>query len=295
MPIERYSLGCPIWGMKEWVGNLYRRGSPPRQFLAQYARVFNTVEGNTTFYHLPKAAIVERWREDTPAHFRFSFKLWRAITHERQLVDAAPETTEFFERLEPLGERLGPFMIQLPPSFGPDRLDALERYLRSLPTGYHYAVEVRHPAFFDDPEICQRLDDLLLGHGCERTLFDTRPLRSGGHDHPEIRAARRRKPDLPVHPVALGPHPLLRFIGHIDERVNHPWLEQWLPTLVRWIGEGRHPYVMVHTPDDIRTPPLARKLHQLLQSVLDLPPMPEWPGEERPGGEQLSLFDRASK
>lgn len=65
MTSERYFLGCPVWGMKAWVGSLYRRGSQPRQFLPQYAGVFNTVEGNTTFYYLPRPEIVERWVEDS--------------------------------------------------------------------------------------------------------------------------------------------------------------------------------------------------------------------------------------
>ena len=289
--IEGYFLGCPIWGMKDWVGTLYRRASKPREFLAQYSSVFNTVEGNTTFYHLPKPHIVERWRDDTPADFRFSFKLWRAITHERHLVGAAPETAEFFERLAPLGERLGPFMIQLPPSFGPGKLGDLDRFLKALPSEFEYTVELRHPDFFHVPEWIEEADALLAQHGCGRTIFDTRALRSGDGDDPDVRVARGRKPNLPTLESALGNAPLLRFIGHKDPGVNRPWLEHWLPILVRWIGEGRRPYVMIHTPDDLSSPELARELHKLLQSVLDLPPMPIWPAEERPPGEQLFLFD----
>lgn len=290
MTIEGYFLGCPIWGMKAWVGSLYRRGSPSRQFLAQYASVFNTVEGNTTFYHLPRPEIVERWGEDTPEGFRFCFKLWRAITHERRLVDATAETAEFFDRLAPLGPRLGPFMVQLPPSFGPDGLEALANFLPSLPSDFHYTIELRHAAFFTDSELVKRTEELLIRHGCERTIFDTRALRSGDDEHPAVRAARQRKPDLPTLPVALGQRPFLRFIGHLDEPVNEPWIELWLPVLARWISEGRRPYVMVHTPDDSRSPALSRTLHERLGKALGLAAMPDWPGEERPSGEQLSLF-----
>ncbi len=127
MAIQSYYLGCPMWGLKDWLGTLYRRRSQPRTFLEQYAGVFNTVEGNTTFYSLPSPESVERWRQATPEGFRFCFKFPRRITHEKGLRGAGPETAELLRRLEPLGERLGTFMLQLPPAFGPERTPLLER------------------------------------------------------------------------------------------------------------------------------------------------------------------------
>ncbi len=289
MAIQGYYLGCPMWGFKGWVGNLYRRHSPAREFLGQYAGVFNVVEGNTTFYGLPSEETVERWLQAVPASFRFCFKLPQAVTHHKGLEDAAAETAEFLARMAPLEEHLGPFMIQLPPSFGPDRLDVLERYLRSLPGELLFAVELRHPGFYR-PEISRRLDELLAEHDCERIMMDTRPLRSGDSRHPDVRAATHRKPDLPVEPVALGRHPFLRLICYPKEAVNEPWVEDWSRHLARWIRQGKRPYVIVHCPNNVQAPPLARRLHRLVTEHAEVGEMPPWPGEREQETGQMSLL-----
>ncbi|MEE8526832.1 MAG: DUF72 domain-containing protein [Thermoanaerobaculia bacterium] len=289
MTIDSYHLGCPAWGIKGWVGNLYRSDARPRDYLAQYASVFNTVEGNTTFYSTPSAENVARWRDQVPASFRFCFKLPQTITHHRGLIDASSETAEFLGRMAPMGERLGPFMIQLPPSFGPDRLDVLDAFLRALPGNYRFAVELRHPACFRT-EAFERVNELLTERGCERIVMDTRGLHSGGAEHPELAAARHSKPNLPVQALALSRHPLLRFIGHPAEAVNLPWMRRWARHVVRWIRQDRRPYLMVHSPGDIHAPRLARRLHGLIAEHLDVGEMPPWPGEEERQKGQLSLL-----
>lgn len=291
MAIDGYYLGCPSWGMKEWAGHLYAAKARAQDYLAQYSRVFNAVEGNTTFYSVPPEDSVERWRQSTPPGFRFSFKLPRAVTHELELEGGEHPAAEFLARMAPLGERLGPFMIQLPPSFGPDRLAVLDFFLRSLPDGFHFAVELRHRGFYDSEEAMQRANDLLALHGAERVMLDTRAMRSGDPAHADVLAARRQKPHLPVEPIALGPHPVLRFVGHPDDQVNVPWMERWRATLVRWIRHGRRPYVFVHCPNDFHSPRLARRFHELLAEEVDVGTMPPWPGEEEVAEEgQLSLF-----
>ncbi len=128
----QYYLGCPIWSKKQWVGELFAADAKPADFLRQYSSVFNTVEGNTTFYALPKPATVRKWRNETPPHFRFCFKFPKTISHQLRLQDAEQETLKFLNRLAPLGEKLGPFFLQLPPSFDFDELPALENFLKSL-------------------------------------------------------------------------------------------------------------------------------------------------------------------
>lgn len=302
--LGRYHLGMPFWGFQDWVGNFYRSRSKPRSFLSQYAEVFDTVEGNTTFYHLPSDNAVARWRDDTPESFRFCFKLPRRITHELSLVGAGAETAEFFRRMEPLGERLGLFMVQLPASFGPERLDDLDRFLGALPSWYRFGVELRHPHFWSDPGVStdgvsagHRGDKILRRHGAERILMDTRALRDGNPDHPDVAGALHKKPDLPVTPVALGGRPMLRWVGHPDPDVCRPWLERWADVVAGWLAEGREPYVMIHVPNNVHSPPLARTVHDLLRRRLatlgetepgELPPFPA--DAEEPEPEQLSMF-----
>ena len=133
MSIERYFLGCPIWGNKEWVGELFASDVVQKDFLRQYASVFNTVEGNTTFYGLPSEKAAMRWVADTPPGFRFALKFPRAISHDKRLRNAELETAAFVDVLAVLQDRVGPSFLQLPPSYGPRDLPVLDRYLDALP------------------------------------------------------------------------------------------------------------------------------------------------------------------
>lgn len=298
--MERYFLGCPIWSFKGWVGNLFRADAKASDYLRQYASVFNTVEGNTTFYALPAVETVSRWANDTPEGFEFCFKFPRWITHEKRLRDAEPESVEFLARLAPLGSRLGPFLIQLPPSFGPNDLSTLTSYLQRLPPIYRYAVEVRHRAFFAQGKEEQALNALLAGHGVDRAIFDTRALRTAGAADPAVRAAQQRKPDLPVRILATGPRPMYRFVAHPSVEANQTWLAELSGVVAAWIDEGRRPYVFMHSPYDVFAPQLGRAFHRLLEQRLDVGTMPIWPGEQAgslpapdeplPPGQQLSLF-----
>jgi uncharacterized protein YecE (DUF72 family) len=266
--IASYHLGLPLWGMSAWVGNFYSAGAQSGEFLAEYATVFNAVEGNTTFYRIPTAESVSRWREATPDGFRFCFKLPGEITHQRRLRDAQTTLKEFFERMEPLVDRLGPFMVQLPASFAPDGLVVLCEFLRTLPTEFSYAVEVRHRAFFDNREFRRQLNERLSEVGIERVILDTRALRAGAADDPDVLRARHDKPDLPVLEICLTDHPLVRFIGSPEAAVNDPWLRDWADHLGGWMGLGKRPFFFVHCPNNLHAPALARRFHEILVSSL---------------------------
>ena len=106
------------------------------------------MEGNTTLYALPRAEIVERWREQTTDDFRFCFKFPATISHNAALRNCDDLTHEFFTRMSPLANRIGQYWLQLPATFGPRDLPALWQFLDALPQGFTYGVEVRHPEFF---------------------------------------------------------------------------------------------------------------------------------------------------
>lgn len=291
MAIRHYYLGCPIWSYKGWAGSLFRTDARAADFLGQYASVFNTVEGNTTFYAVPSAETVARWRAETPDDFRFCFKFPRTITHDRRLQGAEGETRAFLERMAPLGRRLGPFLLQLPPSFGPEQLPLLEAYLDHLPAAYEYVAEVRHLAFFSEGEAEQKLNELLASRNIDRAIFDTRALRQADAGEAAVRAAQRRKPDLPTRFFATGQRPLFRYVGHPQTRANLPYLRELADAVAAWIGQDLTPFVYIHNPYDDLVPSLARVFHRLLGEHLDVGEMPAWPGEsETPPAEQLSLF-----
>lgn len=292
MRMGGYYLGCPVWSNKEWTGTLLTRKAKASEFLHQYASVFNTVEGNTTFYALPKPETVTRWLEDTPPDFRFCLKFPRTISHDKRLQYAEDETRYFFDLFAPLAPRLGPLFLQLPPSFGPRELPALRAFLDQLPQHYRYAVEVRHIDFFTRQRDEYNLNTLLAERGMDRVIFDSRGVHSATPGMSDaVVKAQDRKPNLPIRTVALSHHPMVRYISHPTLEVNREHFLYWANVVASWMKEGREPFVFIHVPDDSDAPRFARVFHETLQEFIGVPAMPDWPGEmEPPPAEQLALF-----
>jgi len=302
--ISRVYLGLPVWNRADWDGELYPASTPAGERLAAYARIFNAVEGNTTFYATPPAATVARWLEQTGPGFRFCFKLPRSITHDRMLVNAARELDAFMAVLEPLESRLGPVLVQLPPRFDPGRLPGLEDFLLTLPPWAAYAVEVRHPGFFSGAAGTE-LDAMLAELGMDRVILDTRgvhePFGAAGDDHggaskraaegddPALVQAHERKPVLPAPAVATGRRPVLRYVANPDLPANDARLAGWVEEVVRWLDEGREPYLFMHVPNDFHAPQLARRFFEQLAARADVGQLPSWPGEHRQPS-QVGLF-----
>ena len=281
-------LGCPIWASPQWRGNLYSAGATTNDFLREYCRVFECVEGNITFYTLPSTEVVDRWCDATPEGFHFCFKFPRVVTHERVLVGAERETEAFFSLMERLLGRLGPLLLQLPPSFAPWQLAALDRYLAALPSRFTYAVEVRHRAWFGEGE--GELNSLLEEHGVARGLMDTRALHAAKKTDPTTITAQGRKPKVPWCTVVNSGLPFVRIVGQNDVRSTTGYLDQWADVVAAWLEKGWAPYLFFHAPNDYFAPRLARAFHFLLRRrVPKLPEHPEWPGESS-GSLQLELL-----
>ena len=137
-------LGTQGFTYPSWVGPFYPPGTPSSAFLARYAAQFATVELDTTFYAIPRASTIAGWRERTPDGFQFAAKFPQTITHQKALTDCGPETIAFLDAMTHLGRKLGPLLLQMPPSWGAGAFDTLAAFLQNLPTGFRYALEVRH-------------------------------------------------------------------------------------------------------------------------------------------------------
>lgn len=144
-------LGTMGFAYEPWRGVFYPPGAAPRAYLAYYSRVFNAVELDSTFYGAPRPATLRQWAAQTPPDFRFCPKTPREITHEHGLDPARgaeDAMRAFLDTLRLLGPRLGPVLIQLPPSFGPEQGETLARFLAALPRDLRYAVELRHRGWY---------------------------------------------------------------------------------------------------------------------------------------------------
>ncbi len=284
MAIRGYYLGCPGWGVKSWVGRLFPAGTRPTELLTRYAEVFNTVEGNTTFYALPSVESVARWSASVPAEFRFCFKFPRTITHAQLLVDCPAEVTTFLERLAPLGDKLGTLFLQLPPRFGAAQLPQLRTFLGTLSAEFRYGVEVRDEVFFEDGPEATELVELLRERFIDLVVMDTRGIQSSGSL--EFADVRGKKPALPVIMRATAAQPLVRFVPHEAFAESRTFAEQWSLQLARWITEGKRPYFFMHAPDDTFAPENAYAFHTMLRAHTEVGELPPWPGAPR----QLALF-----
>lgn len=112
-----------------------------------YAKHFDTVEINNSFYHLPSAKTFDNWRESSPRGFLFAVKASRFITHMKKLKDPKPSSEKFFNVADRLGAKLGPILFQLPPRWKVN-LERFEEFLESLPSGHKYVFEFRDQSWF---------------------------------------------------------------------------------------------------------------------------------------------------
>ena len=167
MDRTRIYLGTQGWSYRDWVGPFYPPGTTSREYLSRYARIFDAVELDTTFYGIPGRDRVEAWRSSTPDGFQFSAKVPRSITHDARLVNAQSEMVEFLRTMEELGEKLGPVLVQLPPDFTAQERPALTAFLGALPAGFAYAVEFRHRSWLTDETY-----DLLREREIAWTMID---------------------------------------------------------------------------------------------------------------------------
>ncbi|SDO74504.1 DUF72 domain-containing protein [Pseudomonas jinjuensis] len=281
-----YYLGCPSWNEPAWRGTFYPADLRPADTLGHYAQVFNAVEGNTTFYARPNAETLQRWAAAMPAGFHFCAKLPRDISHEGDLREQLAATADFLELLAPLGARVMPLWLQLPASFGPQRLGELGYWLDEF-AARRIAVEVRNQAFFARGDEERALNRMLHERGVERICLDSRALFACHSDDPAVLHAQSKKPRVPVRPAAFSDSPQVRFIGGPDLGANHGYLLPWVDKVAGWIEQGLTPHVFLHTPDNHRAAEQAQRFHGLLmQRLPGLPALPE----VKPEVEQLGLL-----
>ena len=265
-----------MWTYALWQGRYLPHALTPRERLHAYATWCNAVEGNTTFYATPAIGTVKSWAEQTAPDFRFILKLPRTITHERRFADVSGPLRAFLGAIEPLGTRAYALWIQLPPSFGPGDLGALDGFLRRLPTEHRYCVEVRHRAFFQDPRWEQELERALGHVGAEWVTFDTTVLFDSSPGSAAEREAWSNKPRVPRRSRALTAHPVVRYIGRDDPARTVAGWEHWIDTLAGWLREGRSPTVFIHTPDNADSLELARRFHDEARArIPEIEPLPE--------------------
>lgn len=287
-----FRLGCAVWAFKDWVGSFYPAKSQPTNFLRLYAERMLSVEGNTTFYSVPSLEMVKRWSENTPSDFRFCPKLPRSVTHAGPLMAHLPAALAFLSLMrQGLGTRLGPIMIQLPPTYSPAAFNDLRNFLEALSKGsVPVAVEVRHLDWFR-PHSAARLNALLRELAVGRVLLDSRMMyahEDEGDIDPQMHS-NRRKPKVPLQPQVTSDFAIVRYISHPRILRNQDYLAEWVNRVDEWLRLGKQVYFFVHCPMEVESPKVARHFQTMLEAAnVEVPSLP-WMHLEQPL-EQLSLF-----
>ncbi|MCE0496288.1 DUF72 domain-containing protein [Vibrio sp. DNF-1] len=260
-----------MWSHSPWQQSLFGPGTKPSERLEKYARFFNTVEGNTTFYATPSVSTVKNWSAATPGDFSFTFKLPKNITHSGNLRTKRTELYAFLSIMEPVMEKIGLWTIQLPASFSPEHLSDLQTFVRYFPQSASLAIEVRHQHFFSKGPEEKAFNAWLIDKNLDRIIMDSRPIFSVSPTGPLLADAQKKKPKVPVHAISTANHPLIRFIGLPSPADNTDFIQPWIGKLSDWMSRGKIPYLMVHTANNDYAPELAMAFYDTLCKQCQMP------------------------
>ena len=235
-----FRVGCSGWQYKHWKGDFYPPDLPQREWLAYYARHFDTVEVNNSFYRLPGEGVFDSWRSRTPPAFVFAVKASRFLTHMKKLKDPEEPIESLFSRTRELRGKLGPVLYQLPRQMQKN-VERLAGFLALLPKRIKHAIEFRDPSWYDD-EVLR----MLQRHRVALCL----------HDMPGSATPR----------LVTSRFSYVRFhgaTGRYDGAYPQPLLEEW----AEWLASSGHP-AFVYFNNDVggHAPRDAARLRGLLSA-----------------------------
>jgi uncharacterized protein YecE (DUF72 family) len=159
-------IGCSGWVYRDWKGPFYPADLKDADRLGWYATRFDTAEINHSFYRLPTENAVAGWTAQAPDGFVFAWKVSRFITHNKKLKECPDSVDLVFGRMAPLGDKLGPALVQLPPQLRRND-ERLENFIGWLPKGCRAAFEFRHDSWYDEGVYA-----LLGKHNCALVISD---------------------------------------------------------------------------------------------------------------------------
>lgn len=247
-------IGGSVWSDRNFVGKVYPRGTPVKDYLKAYCRRFNTVELNATFYGIPSSDRIKKWKQSTTPGFRFCPKVPRSISHgsnmdvRRRLLDNFIEVVLHFE------EALGMTFMQLSPYFQPSHLPALQKLLTQVPQGFSIAVELRHAAWFSDLAAQQALFAFFRERGITAVITDV--------------AGRR---DV-LHQTLTTSCAFIRFTGNNLHATDYTRIDAWVKRLHQWIKKGLAAiYFLLHEPEKALAADLAAYMIYRLNNTIGLP------------------------
>ena len=240
-------VGCAKWGRKDWVGKIYPKGTKEADFLKHYAKHFNCIELNATFYRMPTFTQTNGWKNKVGSDFKFCPKFVDQITHIKRLKDVKELTDRFLEGISGFKENLGPIFLMPHPGMGPKTLDTLEAFIQSLPDDIELFVELRHAQWFSEEESFRSVFNMLEKNKAGSIITDA----SGRRDC--------------VHMRLTTPEAFIRFVGNGLHPTDYTRVDEWVQRIKVWMDEGiEKVYFFMHQHEELHSPELSKYLIQQL-------------------------------
>ena len=194
--------------------------------LTYYASHFNSIEFNSSFYKIPQSKTVAKWAVSVPEDFRFTFKLWKGITHNKGFNFDEEDIVAFFNSVNPVNEKKGCLLIQFPPSLGKEYINQLEKLLICINESnssreWKVAVEFRNRSWYDED-----VYELLNSHQVSIVI----------HDIP-----KSATPAIDLESDFL----YIRFhgpTGNYRESYSEDFLREYASEIMGWMEEGKIVY-----------------------------------------------------
>jgi uncharacterized protein YecE (DUF72 family) len=240
---DQVRIGTSGWVYNHWRGAFYPNDLPQKKWFEYYAKHFDTVEINYTFYQLPPAEYFQSWRKQAPREFLYAVKSNRYITHMKKLKESEEAVENFLSRTRLLGEHLGPILWQLPPNWNanPNRLAA---FAKLIPEDLEHAFEFRDPNWFND-----EIKGILEENGLSFVIFAM----------PELDCPQWVTSDLIY----------IRFHGSREKyvgRYGRDGLKPWAKRIQDWSESGHNVYIFFNNDEHCNATKDAQTLHKLLES-----------------------------
>jgi uncharacterized protein YecE (DUF72 family) len=240
-------VGCAKWGRKDWVGKIYPPKTKEADFLYHYAKHFDCIELNATYYTVPTQKQIAVWRSKVGDDFKFYPKFPKEITHTNQLKNIGAPTERFLTGISGFGKNLGPVFFICPPDMGPENFEILETFIQSLPKDLNFFVELRNQKWFSNPESFKKVFDMMQANNIGAAITDA----SGRRDCVHMRLTTQQA--------------FIRFVGNGLHPTDYTRIDDWVQRIKVWINEGiEQVHFFMHQHEEIYSPELARYVIQQL-------------------------------
>lgn len=235
-----FFVGCAKWGRKDWIGKIYPKGTRESDFLDLYARNFNSIELNATFYKIPSYKQVTEWKSKVGKDFLFSPKISNSISHIHRLKNVQERLDWFLKGIAGFEENLGPVFLMLHPGMGPKSLDTIESFLQSLPSHIKVFVELRNEAWYSKDSFDQ-VFAMLERNGVGAVITDV----AGRRDCAHMRLTTSEA--------------FIRFVGNDLHPTDYSRVDEWIQRLKFWMNQGlRRAFFFMHENTELYSPVIAK-------------------------------------